>query len=513
MNHKVYKEKGVSGTLPLEDRPELFNIIEKVKEGKVKHIWVKDLSRLSRNSNLSMTLQYQFEKYGCSLHTETGVMDFSNDYTEMLFGVISLSNSIENKMRRKKSMEGKIRHFQSGGFRGGTFPWGFMSVVFEGKKMLVPHEEESKWVRKMFEWYDMGKSTKWIGEQLDTNGMKPRRSKIWSLGSIQKILGNDLYIGRDEMIDNTKRGQNPKKLYYQNDRLRLIDNELFYRVQQRLDRNSQVKKNTKQVKNDVVLRGRVYCGSCGLMFNTRVNPHRYENYMFCPSKEYKWKNYKNHNKKCDNRRSINIPQTEELVWDTLVNMLENSHILKEQIKGTTLSKKLTDENDVKKQKRKLLREIKKTEKEIVGMDKRLTELFKNYTLGRINRTQLDEIELVIVDEKTELLNSISNMRIEIQNLQDKIGWVDWLNKHKSWITDLSKITDYKGRTEILDKYLDKVVVNWNKKKNNHTFKMRLKLPIVDDKLTKKGKKYKVGMGEYSTKSVGFTDLSKHRTIR
>lgn len=93
------------------------------------------------------------------------------------------------------------------------------------------------------------------------------------------------------------------------------------------------------------------------------------------------------------------------------------------------------------------------------MDKRLTELFKNYGLGRINRTQLDEIELVLVDEKTELMNEISSKRIEIQNLQDQIGWVDWLNKHKNWITDLSKITDYKGRTEILDKYLDKVVVD------------------------------------------------------
>ena len=147
------------------------------------------------------------------------------------------------------------------------------------------------------------------------------------------------------------------------------------------------------------------------------------------------------------------------------------------------------------------------------MDKRLTELFKNYTLGRINRTQLDEIELVLVDEKTELMNEISSMRIEIQNLQDQIGWVDWLNKHKNWITDLSKITDYKGRTEILDKYLDKVVVNWNKKTNNHSFRLRLKLPIVEDKLIKKGKKYKVGMGEYSTKSGCFTEKSKHRTIR
>lgn len=31
-------------------------------------------------------------------------------------------------------MEGKIRHFQSGGYRGGTFPFGYESVKFEGKR-------------------------------------------------------------------------------------------------------------------------------------------------------------------------------------------------------------------------------------------------------------------------------------------------------------------------------------------------------------------------------------------
>lgn len=80
-------------------------------------------------------------------------------------------------------------------------------------KDVSSHEEESKWVRKMFDWYDNGKSSKWIGEQLDSNGIKPRRSKIWSLGSIQNILKNDLYIGRDEMTDSIskKYRRNPKK--------------------------------------------------------------------------------------------------------------------------------------------------------------------------------------------------------------------------------------------------------------------------------------------------------------
>jgi hypothetical protein len=111
------------------------------------------------------------------------------------------------------------------------------------------------------------------------------------------------------------------------------------------------------------------------------------------------------------------------------------------------------------------------------------------------------------------MNSISDMRLEINNLNDKIGWVDWLDKHKNWITNLSEIKDYKGRVEIINQYLDKVVVSFNKKKNNHSFKLRLKLPIYQDKMVKKGKKYSIDSGEYFTRGGYSYDQNKHRTTR
>jgi hypothetical protein len=133
------------------------------------------------------------------------------------------------------------------------------------------------------------------------------------------------------------------------------------------------------------------------------------------------------------------------------------------------------------------------------MDTRITELYKTYTLGNITKIQLKEIEQDVLDEKRKLTDKVSGMRLEIQNLTDKIGWVDWLNKHKNWITDLSSIKDYKGRVEVLNQYLDKVIVSWDPNKQKHKFRLRLKLPIIKDKYIKKGKNYTIEQGEFSTK--------------
>ena len=500
MKYKYYEEKGVSGNLQLEERKVLSEIMRGVKNGKIKHLWVKDLSRLSRNTIVSGICCGMMNEHGTILYTESGKFDFSQSpYDKFMYEIFSSVYSFQRTEMKRKSMEGKVRHFQSGGWRGGTFPFGYKGILFEGKKILGIDDVEGKWIKKIFTWYDNGKSTTFIGEQLDVNGIKPRRSKLWNIGSLHKILGNDLYIGRDEMIDSITNSKKPKKLYYQNERLRLIDNELFYRVRKRLDQNLYLKNSlSNKVKHDIVLRGKVECGGCGLVFRTRIKPKKYEKIMYCPSKERIWKNKNKKFKSCDNRRSVNIDKTEQMVWDILCEILETSHIIKEQMKGTSLNKKLEDEDDVKREKKRLLREIKDVEKLISDMDKRITELYKTYTLGKITKKQLQDIEQDVLDEKRDYNIKISGMRLEISNLNDKIGWVDWLSKHKSWITDLSQVDDYKGRTEILNQYLDKVVCYWDKKKNKHSFRLRLKLPIYKDKFVKKGKDYTIKQGEYLT---------------
>jgi hypothetical protein len=75
---------------------------------------------------------------------------------------------------------------------GAPPPYGYETI---GKK-LSPHPEESKWVKKIFGWFQDGKSIIWIKSQLDKNGVEPRRKRgSFSAGSINRLLQNTHYIG------------------------------------------------------------------------------------------------------------------------------------------------------------------------------------------------------------------------------------------------------------------------------------------------------------------------------
>jgi site-specific DNA recombinase len=508
---EVYEEKGISGTLPVEQRPKLSILLKGVVKGEVKHIWVKDLSRLSRDNMVSFYLQNQFKKYGCILHSQSGDIDFQTPMESMFYGFQSLFNSTENEVRRQKSMEGKVKHFKSGGWRGGSFVFGYKSVRHKssGMKMLVPNTDESKWVRQIFEWYDLDKSTKWIGQQLDKNGIKPRRSKFWNIGSIQSLLRNKIYIGIDTMTDKITDPQKPKVLTYKTERLRIVDDELFNRVRKKVQSNTQRLNVKGKTKYDVLLRGKIFCGDCGLMWSVKkMERPRYENFYRCPNKERLWRDKGQSNiKPCSNNKSMNIDRTNDIVWNTLCEVLNKSHLIKQEIKDKTLSKKLETEKDVKRQITKLKREQRKIDVRIDDIDERFEEVLTSYGKLEITKKVKDEVSKNITDEKKRLFDKRQDIDFEISKVNNKKGWLDWIKKHKGWIKDLSQVKSYKKRLSVVNQYVDRIVVNYDKEQNRHDLVIELILPIHNDKLLKRKNGYVIGEGstqvetQYSKKKI------------
>jgi len=502
LKSKVYVEGGVSGGLELHKRPQLRKIMRGVESGEVKHIWVKDLSRLSRNNMTSTMCLGLMKDNGTTLYTQQGEFNFTkNNFDEVVYQMFSSFNTYKRNETRDKSMEGKVEHFKQGGWRGGTFPMGYKSINFQGKKMLVIEPNESKWIKKVFNWYDEGKTTKWIGQQLDSNGVKPRRSNLWSLGSIQSLLKNDLYIGQDEMVDTINFPLKPKKLYYKSERLQIIDEELFNRVRDKVGSMTQRRLLKRKHKYDVLLRGKMYCGDCGLLWGVSIVPKRYENIYRCPNKERKWRDKNKITPTCNNNKSMNITRTDDIVWNTLCEVLENSHIIKEEIKGKTLTQKLKTEEDVKKKIQSIRREQRKIDVRIDDIDERYEEVLGSYTNLEITKNILDSVLKKVDEEKRKLLVKKSDFDTEIMKVRDKKGWLDWINKHKGWIKDLSKLTTYKERVEVINQYVDKILVDYNRVGNTHTLVLKLKLPIVNDKFMKNKKGYEIKEGVHNVETI------------
>ena len=87
-------------------------------------------------------------------------------------------------------------------WRGGDCPFGYKLCSDGNGNKLVVNEDESKWVLFIFNEYSQGTTLKEIKLQLERNGIKTRRGNVyWSLGSLQVILRNEIYIGVDVFVD------------------------------------------------------------------------------------------------------------------------------------------------------------------------------------------------------------------------------------------------------------------------------------------------------------------------
>ncbi|KUO65281.1 MAG: hypothetical protein APF83_02880 [Lutibacter sp. BRH_c52] len=508
MDYQDWNEEGMSGSSEnIEDREVLLDLYTKLQLGEVKHLYVFDLSRLSRNPMVSSSLRKELENHEVKLYTNESDVDFKSDEQVLMYDFFSSINQFFVRVQRKKSMMGKVSHFKKGGWRGGTFPFGYESEKVNGLKKLVIKTEESVWVRKIYDLYDNGTSVLDICKKLDKNGIKPRRGKFWSGGSVLVILKNDLYIGNDEMIDNISEPSKPNKLYYFEKELQIVDNETFNRVQNtiqlQLKRRNQL---TKVKHNNVLLRGLLFCEDCGEMYGCRVKPSKNENYYYCRSRENDWRKIDESKKvKCSVKKSLNIKNTDEQVWLTLVDLLGKSHLIKETIKEDVLKNKFLVDID----KQEKIVELKKKkiyiDKKLKGLEERERENREWYLVGDIDKKQFDEGCNLIRKSKEEQFKELQILSLKIQSITDENKWISWLDKHSGWINGLNKNHSIQEKTEIIKEYVLKITVGFDKNINQHKLKIHLKLPIVNDKYKKlkdsKSKKYEILNGSSYTETL------------
>ncbi len=519
MDYKDWNEEGTSGSSEnIEDREVLTELYSLLQMGHIKYLYVFDLSRLSRNPIVSSMLRKELEQNQVLLYTNDSNVDFNSDEQVLMYDFFSSINQFFVRVQRKKSMIGKVSHFQKGGWRGGPYPFGYIGSKIDGMRKLVIEPTESEWVRKIYEWYNNGITINDIRKSLDKNGVKPRRSKFWNTGTILLMLKNDLYLGTDEMIDNITKPTNPVILHSREENLRIIDDGIYNSVQIKIEQSLKKRNQLTKVKHqDILLRGLLYCGSCGEIYGSRIKEKKNEFYYYCRSKENDWRKVDESKKfNCDVKKSINIKTTDELVWNTLIEILSNSHIIKENFKKEMLEIKLTDnlEKDVE------LLELKKEktsiQKKLKSFEVREKDNREWYLSGEIDNNQFQENMKIIKNSKDLIFKELDRLNIKISSVENTNQWIDWLEKHTGWINEVKKKYTNKEKIEIVQTYIEKIDVNFDKKMNQHKLKIQLKLPIVHDKYVvnksnSNNRKYKILNGtNYIEKEVEKSKVGRKR---
>ena len=471
----------------IADRPVLSQLFAAIKEGVVKHLWVYDQSRLSRNDQVASIFRYQCNKQEVTLYTKDGVYDLSNPSDRLMKQLLDAVAEFDNITRSERTRIGKLNKIRKGFWHGGQAPFGYQ---LEDHKLHV-NQEEAKWVKRIFDEIVRGSSSAQIKQLLDSNGVETRRKRgLWTIGSIDALVKNTHYSGfykyKDSKSLNEIEIQCPS----------IVDITTWNAVQYK--RSSQVARNSQKnatVKHYYLLRDFMYCGHCGRPIAGRITQSRAEMSYYCPNKEREWaKNRESttpwqRGMGCGFGRAMNIKQTDALIWETIKQLHRNSSILKENAKHRILKEGgVVLKNDA---------ETKATQAKLRKFQKehqRLSESLGTWEANRLIKDLNDVAFAATTDrfkqEIARVETELASLRLELASAARARKWVDWLKAYGDEINNLDALSDLKKK-DYLGGLIKRIDVTYQAQERQHTLLMTLELPIVNDGIQYTGRGEKI----------------------
>ena len=493
MKSKIWNEGGKSSKVDsLESRVVLYELFKEVSKGKIKHLFFMDLTRGMRTDYVKYQIKKECIQNGVTLYTKGGVFKFDSPQDRLFYDMISSFGVYDNEIRREKSIIGKISGMKKGNWKGGSPNWGYDLL----NKKLIINKEEKPHLIKMFEMYNNGKSVKEIQKYCLKNNLVTRKgNKIFSLESIRVILTNTMYLGYKDMsiTDFKYRFECPP----------IIDEGLFWNVQEKIKELLERKNQINRTTHNYLLRNYLYCNQCnnGLSGVTReTRGYLQENY-FCSNRTRLWKGYKNGTEKCKMKKTLNIPLTDFVVWETICDVMENSVQLKDDFKKTTLDMKFKSKSKVNNEIRRIRHRIKRISRGVNDLNENILIITKNFYTNKMDEKTFKEVELEIKNEIEKLESERQEYELLIGDTLQKNKWLSWIEKYSKKITKL-RDTDIDTKKDIVGRLLKKINVDFDEKNKHHILDIRLKLPLFNDKIeyndeSNKSKGYKVVNGKNS----------------
>ena len=232
------------------DRPEFQRMIRDSEKHLFDIVLVWKLDRFSRDRYDSAHYKHILKKNGVK------VLSAKENISEGPEGIILesmlegyaeyYSAELSQKIHRgQKENALKCRN------NGGNIPLGYV-VGPEG--VLVVDPLTAPLVREIFTMYDEGKTISEITKSLNERGLKTRKGFDFRIGSVSLILKNRKYIGEYKYQDVVIPNGVPA----------LVDEELFNRAQEKLEKNKQAPARYK-APEEYLLTTKLFCGDCGRM--------------------------------------------------------------------------------------------------------------------------------------------------------------------------------------------------------------------------------------------------------
>lgn len=274
-----YADDGVSGTVPLADRPAGARLLADARAGLIEEVHVYKLDRLGRDLIGLAIARQAFIDRGIRL-----ISAVEGEPDEFMFDIQSAVAANERRVFLRRSADGMTEAARQGRYCGGIIAFGYRVEGRQATSRLVP-DDAVMWadqspadlVRWMYDRLALdGWSCRRIATELNGRGVpthyardarlvmrdnrKQRTQAVWRAGRIRNLVRNPVYRGEIRYgVHSAKRGREIICAPIEG----LVTPAIWYAAQATLQANRSIAKNTPR---RYLLKSVIRCGICGLTY-------------------------------------------------------------------------------------------------------------------------------------------------------------------------------------------------------------------------------------------------------
>lgn len=280
----IYIDEGVSGTIPLDERPAFARMKEDIilaPEGEQPFdiVLVYKIDRFARRLKILLEVIEFFDENNIKFISANESIDTSTPFGKAMLGIIGVIAELEIETIKMRTTAGRQQALDSGVVLGANAPYGYGKDENKRYKIL---KNEAQVVRQIFEMFvDEDLSFNQIAQKLidlkipspDMSAIKSGKRKgnsrkktpvnFWYANRIAKILRDEIYTGKiwGNKIKNGKLLPKSEWTLSSKSAPTIIDSYTFERASKKLLKSKHVQKTAKD-GHVYLLSGLLKCDCC-----------------------------------------------------------------------------------------------------------------------------------------------------------------------------------------------------------------------------------------------------------